>query len=118
MFVLPQILLVGDKILEKTAFVMNMPIRTKTASGLMRVDGVVRGRINGTVTGTMHAIVRGNVSAYVEAGDMTELSDEEYQTQLSTELNAENIKEDLKKETSTIEASSEKQKIEEVEQHD
>jgi len=79
MFVLPQILLVGDKIIEKTAFVMNMPIRTKNATGLMRVDGLVRGRINGVVTGTMSAIVRGSVSAYVEAGDVTELSEEEYQ---------------------------------------
>lgn len=78
MFVLPQILLVGDKIIEKTAFVMNMPIRTKNVTGLMRVDGLVRGRIEGTVTGTMSAIVRGNVSAYVEAGDVTELTEEEY----------------------------------------
>ena len=76
MFVLPQILLVGDKIIEKTAFVMNMPIRTKTASGLLRVDGIVRGRINGTVTGTMHAIVKGDVSAFIEAGDMTEITQE------------------------------------------
>lgn len=78
MFVLPQILLVGDRIIEKTAFVMNMPIRTKNASGLMKVDGLVRGRIDGVVTGTMNAIVKGNVSAYVEAGDVTELSQEEY----------------------------------------
>lgn len=78
MFVLPQILLAGDKIIEKTAFVMNMPIRTKNVTGLMRVDGLVRGRIEGTVTGTMSAIVRGNVSAYVEAGDVTELTEEEY----------------------------------------
>lgn len=78
MFVLPQILLAGDKIIEKTAFVMNMPIRTKNVTGLMRVDGLVRGRIEGTVTGTMSAIVRGNVSAYVEAGDVTQLTKEEY----------------------------------------
>ncbi len=78
MFVLPQILLVGDTIIEKTAFVMNMPIRTKNATGLVKVDGLVRGRIEGTVTGTMNAIVRGNVSAYVEAGDVTQLTEEEY----------------------------------------
>ena len=30
------------------------------------------------MTGTMSAIVRGNVSAYVEAGDVTELTEEEY----------------------------------------
>ncbi len=84
MFVLPQILLVGDKIIEKTAFVMNMPIRTKNATGLMKVDGLVRGRIDGVVTGTMKAIVRGNVSAYVEAGDVTELSEEEYRQMADT----------------------------------
>ncbi|MCR4923639.1 MAG: MMPL family transporter [Lachnospiraceae bacterium] len=72
MFVLPQILLVGDTIISKTAFVMNMPIRTKQATGFMRVDGIVRGRVNGIVTGTMHAIVRGEVSAYVEGGGVVE----------------------------------------------
>ena len=77
MFVLPQILLVGDTIIEKTAFVMNMPVRSKKAEGLMRVDGVVRGRIDGMVTGTMHAIVKGNISAFVEAGDITMLEDKE-----------------------------------------
>lgn len=72
MFVLPQILLVGDKIIEKTAFVMNMPVRTRTASGTMRIDGQVRGRIDGVVNGTMHATVRGNVSAYIESGALTQ----------------------------------------------
>ncbi|MBE5825432.1 MAG: RND transporter [Butyrivibrio sp.] len=70
MFVLPQILLVGDKIIELTAFVMNMPLQTKQISGAMRIDGVVRGRIDGTVNGVVHAVVRGNVSAYIENGDV------------------------------------------------
>ncbi len=70
MFVLPQILLVGDRIIEKTAFVMNMPVRTRQMSGLVRIDGALRGTIRGTVTGTMHATVRGDVSAYVETGDI------------------------------------------------
>ena len=70
MFVLPQILLVGDKVIELTAFVMNMPVRTKQKTGLMRIDGFVRGHIDGNVDGTVHAIVRGNLSAYVESGDV------------------------------------------------
>ena len=97
MFVLPQILLVGDTIIEKTAFVMNMPIRTKNAAGLVKVDGLVRGRIEGTVTGTMNAIVRGNVSAYVEAGDVTQLTEEEYRnmtTVLRSELESREVKAD------------------------
>ncbi len=97
MFVLPQILLVGDTIIEKTAFVMNMPIRTKNAAGLVKVDGLVRGRIEGTVTGTMNAIVRGNVSAYVEAGDVTQLTEEDYRnmtTVLRSELESREVKAD------------------------
>lgn len=99
MFVLPQILLVGDKVIEKTAFVMNMPIRTKNATGLIRVDGLVRGKIDGTVTGAMNAIIKGNVSAYVEAGNVTELTEDEYQ-KLSDELakgtNGQTVNEEVK----------------------
>ncbi len=75
MFVLPQILLVGDKIIELTAFVMNMPIQTKQRTGSMRIDGVVRGHIDGNINGVIHAVVKGNVSAYVESGDI-EMLDE------------------------------------------
>jgi hypothetical protein len=78
MFVLPQILLVGDTIISKTAFVMNMPIRTKEVMGINRVNGIVRGRVNGVVTGTMNAIVRGEISAFVEAGNVTPVTEEEY----------------------------------------
>jgi len=78
LFVLPQILLLGDTILAKTAFVMTMPVRPKESSGgLVRVDGMVRGKINGQVTGVMHAVIMGDVSAFVEAGDMTKLPEGE-----------------------------------------
>ncbi len=70
MFVLPQILLVGDKVIELTAFVMNMPIQTKQRQGTMRIDGVVRGHIDGNVNGVVHAFVKGNISAFVESGDI------------------------------------------------
>lgn len=76
MFVLPQILLVGDTIIEKTAFVMNMPVRPKTATGLMRVEGMVRGNVDGVFTGYMRGIVRGNLNAFVENGELTELNEE------------------------------------------
>ncbi len=77
LFVLPQILLVGDTIISKTAFVMNMPLRNMAASGIIRVDGAIRGRINGTVTGTMTAIIRGDVSAFIDAGNFTVLEADE-----------------------------------------
>ena len=75
MFVLPQILLVGDKIIELTAFVMNMPLQTRQISGAMRIDGVVRGHIDGTINGVVHAVVKGNVSAYIENSDVTMLDE-------------------------------------------
>ncbi len=84
MFVLPQILLVGDKIIELTAFVMNMPLQTRQHSGSMRIDGVVRGHIDGTVNGVVHAVVKGNVSAYIENGDVTMLDDNNDQVKEET----------------------------------
>ncbi len=75
MFVLPQILLVGDRIIELTAFVMNMPLQTKQKTGTMRIDGFVRGHVDGNISGVVHAIVKGNVSAYVESGDIEILED-------------------------------------------
>ena len=76
MFVLPQILIVGDTIIEKTAFVMNMPVKPKSATGLMRVEGIVRGNIEGVFTGYMRGIVRGNLNAFVENGELSELNEE------------------------------------------
>ena len=76
MFVLPQILLVGDRVIELTAFVMNMPLRLKQRTGTMRIDGFIRGRIEGNVTGVIHAVVKGNVSAYIENGDITQEEEE------------------------------------------
>ena len=77
MFVLPQILLVGDKVIELTAFVMNMPIQTRQRTGTMRIDGLVRGHIDGNINGVVHAIVKGNISAYVENSDIQMIDDHE-----------------------------------------
>ena len=84
MFVLPQILMVGEKIIEKTSFKFSSPIKLTRRFGTVRVDGLVRGHVNGTVVGTMHAIVKGEVNAVVTMGEMTgpvEEGDEESLTQ-------------------------------------
>ena len=77
MFVLPQILLVGDKIIELTAFVMNMPLQTKQMVGTMRIDGAIRGRVEGNITGVVHAVVKGKVSAYIESDDVVVIENQE-----------------------------------------
>lgn len=77
LFVLPQILLLGDKLIEKTSFAVNlpMPVQSQKESGLIRVDGIVRGQINGVVIGTMHAVVRGDVSAMIVSGSMKNMEE-------------------------------------------
>ena len=77
LFVLPQLLLVGDKIIEKTSFSVAMPIRRREASGRMVIDGAVRGTINGTVTGIMHATVEGDAKLELVSGEVKEAEDEE-----------------------------------------
>lgn len=74
MFVLPQILLIGEKVIEKTSFKVSVPIKLDRGLGLMQVDGFVRGQVNGMVVGEMHAVVRGEVNALVSLGKMTHLS--------------------------------------------
>ncbi len=76
MFVLPQILMVGEKIIERTSFEVSVPIKLNRGFGTVRVDGLVRGQINGTVIGEMHAIVRGEVAAVVTMGSMQEVSED------------------------------------------
>lgn len=76
MFILPQILLVGEKIIDRTSFAVSMPLKLEKASGLMRVDGVVRGHINGTVTAEMHGFVRGDASLFVNMGKLEQRDDD------------------------------------------
>ena len=70
MFVLPQILCSGDKIIQYTAFDIDRPVRQRHESGLVYINGTIRGTINGTVIGQVHAVVRGDVQAVVSSGSM------------------------------------------------
>ena len=73
MFVLPQILMVGEKIIEKTSFEVSVPIKLDRGFGTVRVDGMVRGQINGYVVGEMHALVKGDIAAVVTMGSLREV---------------------------------------------
>ncbi len=72
MFVLPQILLIGGKVVDKTAFAMPSVAKRHDARGRVKVDGVVRGEIHGTVSGAMHAIVEGDVDLNLISGSAFE----------------------------------------------
>ncbi|MCR4762566.1 MAG: MMPL family transporter [Lachnospiraceae bacterium] len=70
MFVLPQILLIGDRIIAVTAFDISMPIRMREEYGTVVVNGAIRGTVNGTVIGAMNAVVHGEVKAVMVSGTM------------------------------------------------
>ena len=84
MFILPQILLLGEKIIDKTSFTVSMPIMTQKATGFISVNGKIRGQVNGIVIGEIHGIVRGEINAIMEMGDMIPL-DELQETMLAIE---------------------------------
>lgn len=73
MFILPQILLLGEKVIDKTSFTVSMPVMTQKATGFVSVNGKIRGQVNGIVIGEIHGIVRGEINAIMEMGDMIPL---------------------------------------------
>lgn len=76
MFVLPQILLIGGKVVDKTSFSIPSVSKKHTGHGRVKVDGMVRGEIHGIVSGTMHATVDGDVDLNLISGSALEEGDE------------------------------------------
>ena len=68
MFVLPQILILGGKILEKTSFSMPTVSRERRGSGVVAVDGFVVGEIRGSVNGVFRGTVEGDVDLRLLSG--------------------------------------------------
>lgn len=70
MFVLPQILLLCDKLIMATKFDVSRPVRNTQASGAMRVRGMVKGSLSGTINGRIDAVVNGDVNLNVISGSV------------------------------------------------
>ena len=69
LFVLPQILILGDTIIERTSFEMKgVSGMTRTASGTMHINGRVRGYINGVVDADIKGVLHGQFSANIATG--------------------------------------------------
>ena len=77
MFVLPQILLIGGKVVDKTSFSMPNVSKKRTGHGRVRVDGIVHGEIKGIVSGIMHATVDGDVELNLISGAASEEGDKD-----------------------------------------
>lgn len=77
MCVLPQILMIGDKIIEKTSFTLTPPDIVQNKTGTVYLNGRVRGRVSGFVDANVHGLVKGDVNAIVEAGNIAEVKEGE-----------------------------------------
>lgn len=76
MFALPQILLLGEKVIEKTSFAVSIPIKMERTTGLIRVDGIVSGQVEGNIVGEMHGFIRGNANLLVSTGNVEQQQDD------------------------------------------
>lgn len=73
MFVLPQILLLGDVIIEKTSFTLKRRDLVQKRSGYIRVNGRVRGYVSGIVDAQITGIIHGEVSAQLETDNSEDM---------------------------------------------
>ncbi len=74
MFVLPQILVLGGRILDRTSFAMPSVNREHQESGLVAVDGLILGEIHGNVNGIFRGTINGDVNVQLLSGKMEELA--------------------------------------------
>ena len=76
MCVLPQILLLGDTIIRKTSFSINKGAAVTQKTGLIRVNGKVRGHLDGLIDAEIHGIFRGTLNAVIDVGSVEEIREE------------------------------------------
>ena len=85
--VLPQTLLVGDIIIEKTAFTLKREmVKPLPAGGRIRMNGRIKGYVNGVVDGEFIGVIEGEMGAVVRAKDTVENVDLDSQYARDAEL--------------------------------
>lgn len=67
LFVLPQILLMGDIIIEKTALTMNITRLQREVAGRVRVTGHVRGYVQGEIDADIQGTFQGQMKVSVDS---------------------------------------------------
>ena len=73
LFVLPQLLLITSKLVDKTSFTLATNKKSTSAYGKkIRISGMVSGEINGTVNGVIDAVIDGNVNLTLHTGDINQ----------------------------------------------
>lgn len=73
MCILPQILVLGDTLVEKTRFNIKMPqSASRKTSGEVYVSGRISGEIHGYVEGTLHGVIRGESDLRLKGGSISD----------------------------------------------
>ena len=67
MTVLPQLLMLGDALIESTAITLNRDRKQRFNQGTMRLDGHIRGHVSGFVDGEFKGVLHGSVDALIES---------------------------------------------------
>ena len=67
MTVLPQFLMLGDALIERTAITLNRDHKQRFNQGTMRLDGHIRGHVSGFVDGEFKGVLHGSVDALIES---------------------------------------------------
>lgn len=80
LLVLPQTLLVGDIIIEKTAFTLKREtVKPLPTGGRIRMSGRIKGYVNGVIDGEFTGVIDGEMGAVVRAKDSVEMVDHKSQ---------------------------------------
>ncbi len=79
---LPQILVLGDQIIERTSFELNhINLTPKSFSGVTRVQGRIRGNVNGIVEGSFDGFIRGDMEALIISGKPSAVTEESFKAE-------------------------------------
>lgn len=81
MFVLPQLLLLGEKIIDRTSFAISTPLKHSFSRGITRIDGLISGEVHGRIHGVVHAVVEGDVDVNLMYGKAENTIGEEKQNE-------------------------------------
>lgn len=76
MGVLPQILLLGNRIIERTSFTIKTPNLVHNESGTMYVNGRVRGNVTGMIDADVRGVIHGQINAVVKSEAIEQKEDE------------------------------------------
>ncbi len=77
MGVLPQILYLGDVIIEKTRFSINPENLIQNTGGTMVINGRMRGYVSGIIDAEIHGVIKGEVKGQIDVNNIDVIKKEE-----------------------------------------